>query len=207
MPRRISGPYQVESLRSRFTITPEKKILVYVGGLQKDRGLENTIDAVSEIKSEIALVLIGDGILRKSLEEKVITMGLGQSVFFYGSAHANDVIPLMRSADAGISLIERRSGSYKLALPSKLFEYLHAGLPVVSSPLEQVVDCVEDRESVFFADENTISEITSAIRKAIAHSSDQSNRITISNDAAALFSFEADAVKLFSVLSYPSSNR
>jgi glycosyltransferase involved in cell wall biosynthesis len=198
---------RVNSLRDHFNIPATKNILVYVGGLQHDRGLEKVIEATKQLNDDASLILIGDGVLKQQLQEIVNRDGLQQSVFFYGASTAEEVLPLLRSADVGISLIERLSGSYRLALPSKVFEYLHAGLPVVSSLLEQIIDCLKDREYVFFANENDQSEIVAAIRKALAYSTDKLQRTAISTDAVNFLTFESDAVKLLSILSYPSSVR
>ncbi len=58
----------------------------------------------------------------------------------HSAVHSDELLPIIASADIGISLIDPRSTSYALGLPSKIFEYMQAGLPVISTPLKQVVD-------------------------------------------------------------------
>ncbi|MDZ7765466.1 MAG: glycosyltransferase [Melioribacteraceae bacterium] len=47
------------------------------------------------------------------------------------------------AADVGVCLIENISISYYHALPNKLFEYIMAGIPVISSSLPQMKKIVE----------------------------------------------------------------
>jgi glycosyltransferase involved in cell wall biosynthesis len=185
-----------KSLREHFGIPHSKKIIVYVGGLQFGRGLEASIRAVRSLP-DVALVLIGDGVLIGELKELARREGLSGSVFFYGPAASDDVIALLTGADLGISLIERTSGSYRLALPSKVFEYLHAGIPVVSSPLIQVKACINGRPYIVYADENSDIDITNAIRQGLHLSENIELRKQILEDADKEFVFEHDAEILY----------
>lgn len=200
MPYSSESHSMVTSLRTHFTISDTKKIIVYVGGLQSDRGLEKTFSAISKIKENAVLVLIGDGVLKSSLQQLVSKNGLSDSVFFYGSVNADDVLGLLYSADVGISLIERMSGSYALALPSKVFEYLHSGLVVVSSPLKQVKAAMMNRDYVLYADEHHEVEIITQLQKALLLCEDISLREKIIADAKESFVFERDAEELYNVI-------
>lgn len=182
-------------LRSALSIGRERTLLVYVGGLQQGRGLLTTIEALHQIP-EADLVLIGTGAFTDTLRDASSRAGLASRTHFYGPAHAADVLPLLRSADVGISLIERTSGSYRLALPSKVFEYLHAGLPVVSSPLEQVYTCIGEQPYLFYADENDLSAVVHAIRNALDASTVSGMRERVASEARAHYTFEHDAVTL-----------
>lgn len=165
---------------------------MYVGGLQPGRGLEATLRVMPLIKNCV-LVLIGHGSIEPRLRALQAELGLASTVRFYGSADADAVLGLLRGADVGISLIERNSGSYRLALPSKDFEYLYAGLPVVSSPLEQVQHCFAGREYLFYADEGNPKAIVDAIDQAIAYAEQTGVREAIASDARHDFVFEHDA--------------
>ena len=200
MPYSSESNSVVTSLRTHFSIPGTKKIIVYVGGLQADRGLEMTISAISKLKDNAVLVLIGDGVLKSTLQQLVSEKGLTDSVFFYGPANANDVLGLLYSADVGISLIERMSGSYALALPSKVFEYLHSGLVVVSSPLKQVKAAMMNRDYVLYADEHQESEIITQLQKALLLCEDISLREKINSDVKVSFVFEHDAEELYNVI-------
>ena len=53
----------------------------------------------------------------------------------------------IKSADVGIfSPFNIRSLSYRYCMPNKIFEYIHAQLPIVVSPLEEVVTHINKNE-------------------------------------------------------------
>ncbi|MDP4219460.1 MAG: glycosyltransferase [Bacteroidota bacterium] len=183
-------------LRDRFTIPLKKKIFVYIGGLQQDRGLDLILDLMPQLSNEAAFVIIGDGLLKGKLEEKVNTNKLEESVFFHPSIESEKVIGVLASADIGVSLIEPHSGSYQLALPSKIFEYMLAGLPVISSPLKQVFDLLKDKEGILFADPQIPADLLKACRLAIAMAGEVELRTRLYVDAYNNFTFEAESEKL-----------
>ena len=51
-----------------------------------------------------------------------------------------------KQADVGL-LLERSLGlSFTYALPNKLFDYIHAGLPIIASPLVEVKRIMDENE-------------------------------------------------------------
>ncbi|MFI5263440.1 MAG: glycosyltransferase [Candidatus Kapaibacterium sp.] len=187
-------------LRDYFSIPAEKKIFVYVGGLQKDRGLGKVISVMASFAKRADLILIGEGPLQSDLAREVIRLGLQKNVFFHPAINSEKIIEVLTSADLGISLIEQHSKSYELALPSKIFEYMHAGLPVISSPLKQVKDLFHSTEGVVFADPDDSAEISVAFEKAMVISADPNIRNRIRERMAKGYTFETDTGNLKSFL-------
>ncbi|HEY6171177.1 MAG TPA: glycosyltransferase [Candidatus Kapabacteria bacterium] len=177
----------------------DRTILVYAGGIQKDRGLQEMIKAMKELRHEYAFVMIGDGSLRPVLEEKVKADTLGSSVYFHGSVHSDELHPILTSANIGITLINTNSVSYELALPSKVFEYFQAGLLVLSSNMKQVIDLFPNEKMIKFVDSTTegifegLKELSPLISNPEA-SQEISRRINSS------FTFDGDAHSLLSFL-------
>lgn len=199
VPMATESMQKMQPLREHFKIDATKKIIVYVGGLQQGRGLEVVIRAMKQLDDAV-LVLIGDGVLTDRLKDIARREGRSNAVFFYGPVSSKNVLSLLESADVGISLIERKAKSYRLALPSKLFEYLRAGLPVVSSPLVQVKECMGEREYIFYADEENEDDIVNALRRAIICSNDIEARKNIALTAQREFIFEHDIKNLFDTI-------
>ncbi len=180
-------------LRQHFSIPPDKKIIIYIGGLQRERGLEKMVEAMSLLKDDAVFVMIGDDELDKKLHIRITELDLEKSVFFHSSIDSEKVIEILSSADVGISLIEQHSKSYELALPSKIFEYMLAGLPVVSSPLKQVNDLLSNTEGVIFADPDNSRDLPGKLREALLDSEDNELRKRIHVNAWNNYTFETDA--------------
>jgi glycosyltransferase involved in cell wall biosynthesis len=181
------------TILDKFGIPKDAKIVVYLGGLQQGRGLEKLIEAMNALPHH--LLLIGDGNFRSRLEARA-----SSNIHFAGSMQSDKALRVVASCDVGISLVEPVSDSYKLALPSKHFEYMMCGLPIISSRLASVVDLFRDEEWVTFVDESDVNSIKAGIQKARA----KSERINLREREKSLarneYHFERDAKTLMDVL-------
>jgi len=180
-------------LRDYFAIPGNKKIMVYVGGLQLDRGLEKVIESMRVLKTEAVFIMVGEGELEETLQKKTKQLDLDNDIFFHPPIESARVIEILSSADIGISLIEQSSKSYQLALPSKIFEYMLAGLPVISSPLKQVKDLFDKRDNIFYADPDNETELIETCRTALAVNNNLEIKQSIRNKASKNYTFETDS--------------
>ncbi len=185
-------------LREQYPIE-DKKILVYAGGIQIDRGLEEMIKAMKELQHEYAFVMIGNGSFQSILQEKVKADKLESSVYFHQAIHSDELLPILASADIGITLINTDSGSYELALPSKVFEYFQAGLPVLSSKMKQVMDLFPNEKMIKFVNSNT-EDILKGLKELSPLVSNSEASQEISQRINSSFTFDADAHSLLSFL-------
>ncbi len=140
LPARSDLGTRGDYLRKTYPQIGSRRILVYAGGLSADRGLPEVIEAMKQLNDRYAFVIIGSGKLESTLHKNITEYDLTNDVMVHSAVHSDELLPIIASADIGISLIDPRSTSYALGLPSKIFEYMQAGLPVVSTPLKQVVD-------------------------------------------------------------------
>jgi glycosyltransferase involved in cell wall biosynthesis len=120
----------------------DKKIAVFIGALTRNRGLEQLIESAQYLR-EAVVVIVGDGLFRQSLEEKVKEMQLGDKVRFLGWIPHKNLLTYIASADVGVEPTQSSCLSYRYALGNKLFEYLMAGLPIAVSDQPQRRQIVE----------------------------------------------------------------
>ena len=73
-----------------------------------------------------------------ALKKMVEQYGLQQKVFFTGKLQPPELKALTRLANLGLSLDKDTNVNYRFSLPNKLFDYIHAGIPVLASPLPEV---------------------------------------------------------------------
>lgn len=140
---KLKSPKNKIDLRKKLSLNPETKILLYQGVLIDGRGIELVIKNLSKINNAV-LVLLGDGERKMQWKNLAEKNNVGRKVFFLGTIKQDELINYTAAADIGICLIENISVSYYHALPNKLFEYIMAGLPVISSSLPQMKKVVED---------------------------------------------------------------
>jgi len=184
---------------SGFGVNDSSKVLIYVGGLQLGRGLESLIRSIARLSDSIQLLLVGDGVLRPSLDLLVTENNLQNHVRFTGPLPAEEALKIAAACNVGIALVEPISRSYELALPSKLFEYMMVGLPVVSTRLIQVTELFEKEPWIHFTDNLDPASIATAITKAL-NSSTEVNQRREKELALTEYHFEHDAVQLLEVI-------
>ena len=165
IPRKISPkPEKIFNLREKFGIPEKSVILIYQGMLQKGRGIYQSIEAVKTI-ANTALVLIGYGPDEDKIKMLIDEENLRDKVFLTGAVEHKELLNYTASGDIGLTLIENISTSYYYALPNKLFEYLNAGLCVLSSPLPQMKKIVDEYKVGETVNPENQEEINDAVKK------------------------------------------
>jgi len=118
-----------------------RKIILYQGALNIGRGLEWMIDAMPLVNAAV-FVIIGDGDIVNPLKEQVNKLNLNDKVFFLGTISGSELHKYTPSADLGICLLENRGLNYYYALPNRIFDYLHAGVPVLTTNFPEIANIV-----------------------------------------------------------------
>ena len=119
-------------LKKQLDLPQNEFLAVYQGSIQKNRGIEQAIEAIAITKG-INLVIIGYGEHVQFLKDKVSEDGLQNRVKFFGPVTPKDLISWAHSADVGLCLIVGESESYKHSMPNKLFESMMSEIPVIAS--------------------------------------------------------------------------
>jgi len=131
-------PLETKAKKESFPFSiKNKKIILYQGSINIGRGLELMIETM-RLLDDYILVIIGDGDILESLEEKVLTEQLERKVKFLGKVLPEKLKKLTPNADIGISLEEDLGLNYRYALPNKVFDYIHAEIPVIVSDLPEM---------------------------------------------------------------------
>ena len=127
-----------------FNLPATKRIGIYQGVLQKGRGLELLLDGISQ--SDWGLIICGDGPLEMVLKQQVKNLGIESKVLFTGKIDPSQINELMKLCDAGFILTQPEGLSHEFSLPNKLTEYIHAGLPLITTELPEISKLVNSYE-------------------------------------------------------------
>ena len=138
----------------------QKIILIQGSGLNIDRGIEELVEAISFIDNAI-LLIIGDGDVIPLIKQKVSTQQLQTKIIFIPKQPFERLQQYTRHADLGVSFDKDTNINYRFSLPNKIFDYIHAGVPILASPLVevkniidqyQVGECTENHDPKHIAD-------------------------------------------------------
>lgn len=118
------------NLRERYA-TPDEMLVTYVGLHGLAQGLQQVLDAAQALGkgADVRFLLVGDGPEKASLMERAAASGLDH-VTFAPAVPAPDVPPLLAASD--VILVPLRT-VITGAVPSKLYEAMASGRPVILS--------------------------------------------------------------------------
>ncbi|HTI14696.1 MAG TPA: glycosyltransferase [Dictyobacter sp.] len=143
--RHVPPLYQITEstrLHQRLGIDKHIRIALYQGYLQADRGLERLVYVAQHLPPNIVLVLMGDGYrdTEENLRVLIQQQKVEDRVRILPAVPYEELLIWTSSASIGLTLLPPDySISIQKCLPNKFFEYLMAGLPVLSSELDAIV--------------------------------------------------------------------
>ncbi len=116
-------------LREKEPGSVREELIVYVGVLNKGRGLAELIKTMPQINAK--LWLVGEGDIREELWRLATDENVLDKVIFKGFVPPEELEEILLRARVGVNLLDGSSLSYKYSLANKFFDYVHAGLPQV----------------------------------------------------------------------------
>jgi glycosyltransferase involved in cell wall biosynthesis len=149
---------------SEMGIDAGNLILILQGaGININRGGEELIDAMGKVEN-VSLLIVGSGDVFEDLKARAIEKGVSAKVRFISSLPWDEMMRYTKSADAGLSLDKNTNLNYRFSLPNKLFDYISAGIPVISGDLPEVTRIITENTCGVIIPEITPDEIGQAVR-------------------------------------------
>jgi len=134
-----------DRLRQHLGLKPEVRIALYQGYLQPNRGLDRLIRAAAFLDPDIVIVIMGKNrkTTQAQLEALIASEGVAERVKILPPVPYAELLDWTASAGIGLNVASPGySLNVRYFLPNKFFEYLMSGLPVLTSPLEAMVDVI-----------------------------------------------------------------
>lgn len=152
------------ALKHELKISPDKKVLVFVGRIVKSKGIKELLDAIKLMHDEsIVLLIIGStnfgakDISRFEIEIKKTCEELGEQVRFTGFIHNDElwkyyqigdiaVLPSMWEEPAGLTMIEAASAGLPVVttISGGIPEYLNSDYAILIDKNLNVVENIKD---------------------------------------------------------------
>ena len=164
----IISNYPKQELFKPDGLNSENGGIIYVGGISKDRGIYQMINAAN--KANVKLICVGN--FTDELNENEITNFLernpSKNVVFTGLLSHSRVVEYINMSKLGLSLLQPIP-RYKKAVPIKLFEYMACEIPVIASNFPEISKVVKEADCGILVDPTNIDEIANAITYLLEH--------------------------------------
>lgn len=139
-------------------------VVVYIGGVGRIRGAVQMIAALEEPKFPDAWRLRMAGSIERGLQPVLENMDGWSRVHYLGQVPPDEARDVLLTARVGLVLFQDNP-AHREALPTKMFEYFAAGIPVVASDFDLWRTIIETNDCGLIVDETDPAEIASAIRR------------------------------------------
>ncbi len=119
---------------------------LYHGVLAEGRGIEALVDGVLAASRPCRLTLRGpwrQQRLHDEIRARLASHPAAARVGIEPPVPFDELVSAAARSDVGVCLLDGRIAHNRIALPNKLFEYLHAGLAVVASGSDEMREIVE----------------------------------------------------------------
>lgn len=157
---------KITETRQSLGLPQDRKIIIMQGAINMDRGAEELIEAMQWIPQSL-LLIVGDGDCINQLKKQVGSLGLEEKVCFIARLPFEKLFNYTCLADIGCSLEKDTNINYQYCLPNKLFDYIKAGIPVVTSDLPEMAKIVRENQVGLVIEEHTPQSIAHCINELL----------------------------------------
>jgi len=175
------------SLGDRLDLTAP--IVLHLGQMKAHRGGPNLIRAMRDVP-EAHLVFLGYGSEQQQLTNLVTELNLTGRVHFLPPVSPDEIRHAIRDAHIGVTMLEGTCLNHRFALPNKLFDYVHAGIPVLGADLDEVRMVIDSHDIGMTANPSDPASIASALRRML-DAGNQTRWRSNMKQAAETFSWES----------------
>jgi glycosyltransferase involved in cell wall biosynthesis len=165
---------KTEHLRQYLGLNARSRIVLYQGYIQGSRGLDVLVRAASLFEKDIVFIMMGGsvGTTQEMLEALMREYNVEDRVKIIPPVPYEELFEWTASADIGVVLSAQDSFNLKRSLPNKLFEYIMAGLPVVSAPMEAVEEVITHYDIGYVVPSFSPTDVAEAINSLLSNTAE-----------------------------------
>ena len=154
-------------IRQATGVPPDRRIVLFLGRLGRERGLEEAAEAILAV-DDAALVMLGFGPWADQLRARDQEPRFKGRHFTLPVVHPDDVPAWTASADVSIVAVPANSLNQRLSTPNKFWESLTAGTPVVVGRDLEVMRAIVERDRLgAIADPSDPADLARGLREVL----------------------------------------
>ena len=142
-------------------------VLLSVGRLVEQKGLDRLLRACAALAQQgyrLRCDIIGDGPLRRDLEQLTDELGLGERVHFHGRLFQEQLIEHYAAADLFVLPCIQAADGDRDGIPNVLIEAMAMQLPIISTRFSGVPELVVDASTGVLVEPDNVPALVEAMR-------------------------------------------
>ena len=183
-PDKFSNELSGTKLRKKLQINNKLIVLGFIGTFGQWHGILELTDAIisfyfnyPDMISKTRFLIIGDGILMPEVKKKISDSNYADNVILTGLIPQNAAPEHLAACDIFLSPhIPNKDGTKFFGSPTKLFEYMAMGKPIIASDLDQIGEILSHNVDAYLTEPGNIDELVQAM-KTLVNDSDLRTRL------------------------------
>ena len=151
-------------------------LCVYSGTHGIANGLDSLLDVSLELQNQkinnIKILLVGDGMMKDSLQKKSSKLGL-KNIIFHRPLPKKKLSELLAGSDLGLQILKDVPAFYYGTSPNKFFDYLSAGLPIICNYPGWISDIISNNNCGYVVNPDNALEFANIL----IHASNNVNKL------------------------------
>ncbi|KAF5047862.1 Glycosyl transferases group 1 [anaerobic digester metagenome] len=168
------SPELKRNSRNKYSITEDKKVILYFGTPRKHKGLIQTAQAMAALRRKNVLFCIVGDFYDYSLKQSLLNIE-GVEYLFLPNQPISEAQNILAIADCCVFLLDADSAVARYQTPAKLSDAMAMGVPVICSATSGVLDLYGDG---FYLIDFSDDIIVKSIEKCIDLSKDDNELIS-----------------------------
>lgn len=154
-------------VRDRLAIPPPMRIVLYLGTVAPGRGVEQLCRAMVDVPDATLLVVGPGGAFRERLRAEAAALPAADRIRFLPGVPPEEIPDWTAAADVAAMAIQPTTLNHRLTTPTRLFDALGAGVPVVASDLPGMAAIVRETGAGVLCDPTDPASIAGALRAVL----------------------------------------
>lgn len=151
------------------------KVAMLVSSFGPWHGVETALEALAVLKARnpdlvaaSKLVLVGRGSGYNAARQQAENLGIASDVVFTGPVPSEAAPAMLAAADILLSpQVHNQDGTLFFGSPTKLFEYMAMGKPIIASDLAQIGDILDDGRTALLTQPGSVPALADALERSL----------------------------------------
>ena len=147
-------------------LASDAKVALMLGAAVAHRGTEQTAIAIGDLP-DVHLIVIGEGIAKPIIMAQAAALPHADRIHFLPSLPPDEIPAWTASADVSVMPIQPSTLNHELTTPTRIFDAMGAGIPVVASDLPGMAAIVRETGIGVLVDPTLPAAIAAGIREIL----------------------------------------